>query len=65
MEVPGLLEREDWGERADAVRERVGDGEDAEIGGMEEPAAATAAFCRRFGVFCPNPEIRAVMEAEE
>jgi lariat debranching enzyme len=66
MEVPGLLAGNEWEERIARARERMQECPDAEVGEAEpDPVVATVNFCKRFGIFCPNPEIRAVMAPVE
>jgi lariat debranching enzyme len=65
MEGTGTLADVDWNVRIEEIRGRLESCEDAEVGAMEDPVSATVRFCRRFGVFCPNPEIRRMMECPD
>jgi hypothetical protein len=64
MEVPRVLLRVNWSNRIERLIERLVIEEDAEVSEMDEPEKITIRFCQRFGVLCPNPEIRRLMTPE-
>jgi len=66
MENPDILRSIDWNERWNSIRPMLTQCPDQPLGEFDvNPISYTINFCRKNSIFCPNQEIRSIMERNE